>query len=190
VLTRVSLVAQSDESPDQTLEAIVMSERCSFVFICDRKWDDLVATASPDVKFCGDCRQRVFHVTSELEEVVATTLGRCVAVRRPAPPDEDLFAMTVGGQGYSPSPAQFFGRQVHVRLAGPLAPERRESFQLDLPALFDGGDNEAALMAGREVSLGWLMEDEAYALAIAIQASAQELTIRLVAPTLGQVEQC
>jgi hypothetical protein len=158
-----------------------MSERCSFEFICDKKWDDLVATASPVVKFCGDCRQRVFRVTSETQEVVATKLGRCVAVRRKAPGEKEMSTM-MGGYGYRPSPAELFGRNVHVSLAAPLAPERREACHLDLPALFDGGENEAALLAGREVALGWLVEEEAYALAIAVQASAHELTIRLVAP--------
>ena len=51
-----------------------------FDFKCPKQWSDLVETESPDVRFCGLCRQQVFYCTTIPEARQHAWRGRCVAV--------------------------------------------------------------------------------------------------------------
>jgi uncharacterized protein (TIGR02996 family) len=51
-----------------------------FDFQCPKQWSDLVETESPDVRFCGLCRQQVFYCTTIPEARQHAWRGRCVAV--------------------------------------------------------------------------------------------------------------
>jgi hypothetical protein len=53
---------------------------CKFAFRCDRRWDDLIATRDPDVKFCGECQQEVFFCHTDAALADAIVRNRCIAI--------------------------------------------------------------------------------------------------------------
>lgn len=47
---------------------------------CSKQWDKLIETNSYDKKYCSDCRQNVYLVSTEKEMIKRRNLGHCVAL--------------------------------------------------------------------------------------------------------------
>lgn len=56
---------------------------CDFTFLCQKRWDELRPTFSPDVRRCDQCSRDVFRVRTRAQVDEARALGRCVAWVRP-----------------------------------------------------------------------------------------------------------
>lgn len=54
---------------------------CKFAFRCDRKWDNLISTKDPDVKFCDECQQEVLFCHTDADLTEAIVRNRCIAIK-------------------------------------------------------------------------------------------------------------
>lgn len=61
---------------------------------CDKVWNDLGQTASPDERFCRDCRRTVYLVTTTEQLMAAVARGECVS----ASSSVTRFIQTSGGE--------------------------------------------------------------------------------------------
>ncbi|MFH0134173.1 VOC family protein [Variovorax sp. VaC1] len=61
--------------PDTTPKA-----PCEEALSCTKPWDTLEETATPGVRYCGDCRKNVFWVDTPEQVRAAALLDRCVAI--------------------------------------------------------------------------------------------------------------
>jgi hypothetical protein len=50
---------------------------------CHRTWNSLQPTADEAVRHCSECREKVYHASSEKELWSHLKLGRCVAITVP-----------------------------------------------------------------------------------------------------------
>ena len=55
-----------------------------FEFKCPKLWDSLESTEERDIKFCGECSQKVYYCTQLEELEYRSKLGDCVAFRHEA----------------------------------------------------------------------------------------------------------
>jgi hypothetical protein len=56
---------------------------CSWKFKCERLWDSLLETKSyrsDKVRFCPDCSENVYFVSSESEVFLAIEQNKCIAI--------------------------------------------------------------------------------------------------------------
>ena len=47
---------------------------------CTRRWEHLGPTAEPAVRYCEDCRQKVYHCATIVEVRNHAAFGDCIAV--------------------------------------------------------------------------------------------------------------
>lgn len=52
----------------------------AFAFECDRRWDEMTATESDDVRFCSKCQESVVYCDTIGQAREHAGAGRCVAV--------------------------------------------------------------------------------------------------------------
>ena len=61
-----------------------MSDRlirnCKFRFRCTRQWQLLDETEAPSIRFCGECRKKVYLCETDVELIEALQQNRCVAM--------------------------------------------------------------------------------------------------------------
>jgi uncharacterized protein (TIGR02996 family) len=56
-------------------------EKCSFAFECPKRWENLQAVADvPNLRFCSECQQNVYHCHTIEEARDHAWQGHCVAV--------------------------------------------------------------------------------------------------------------
>jgi len=66
----------------QIMDTYEMLKRadCLMEVVCNKKWDQLVATEEEGIKFCGDCKKLVFYTQTPSELLVAAKKGLCVYI--------------------------------------------------------------------------------------------------------------
>ena len=84
---------------------------CAFEFVCGKTWDELTATASPLVKFCGTCNHDVFLCSTQNEVDEASKLKRCIAIDNnlQQEPSDDVSMKTLGIPSGRKSINEIFG---------------------------------------------------------------------------------
>jgi hypothetical protein len=65
-----------------------------FRFECPRTWDSLSATADSAIRYCDQCRERVYLCVTDLETIEHAKAGHCIA--RECPHETELPAMVIG----------------------------------------------------------------------------------------------
>lgn len=75
----------------------------AFEFLCPLKWESLVSTESPDIRYCGVCSQNVYLCETPREFVSQGNLGRCVGIRKEVTPTE-AFPRYFMGRRMAPTP--------------------------------------------------------------------------------------
>lgn len=54
--------------------------RVRFSFVCDKRWETLHPTDTPDIRHCNICNERVHHCTTVREAETHARAGHCIAV--------------------------------------------------------------------------------------------------------------
>jgi len=56
---------------------------CKFAFKCKKRWNDLktISGSDNDIRFCGDCEQKVYRCRTDNQLKTALKENRCIAVR-------------------------------------------------------------------------------------------------------------
>lgn len=53
---------------------------CTFAFKCDKTWESLNKTNTPDIRFCDACQHEVFWCNTKEQLAEAIALNRCIAI--------------------------------------------------------------------------------------------------------------
>jgi hypothetical protein len=148
-----------------------MMLKCEMSFVCDKKWTDLTATEFDATRFCGDCKQNVFIVKTELQFLIARAFKRCVAIA-----DDNNFIGVIGQTSAFDWMEQEV-KEISVSLSKPIDAARRMQLRLLFPAIFDNADNECHLMSGEFVRVGTFDAEKIKFLQHEIDAVGAELCV-------------
>jgi hypothetical protein len=145
--------------------------KCEMSFVCDKKWTDLAATDFDATRFCGDCKQNVFIVKTELQFLIARAFKRCVAIA-----DDNNFIAVIGQTSALDWMEQEV-KEISVSLSRPIDADRRMQLRLLFPAIFDNAENECHLMSGGFVRVGTFDAEKIKFLQHEIDAVLAELCV-------------
>lgn len=70
--------------------------RNAFEFLCPQYFSELQPTDDPEVRYCGVCRDRVYHCATPLDFATHGELGHCVAIPEGFAPGGALCTAPVG----------------------------------------------------------------------------------------------
>lgn len=81
-----------------------------FAFECPMRWETLVRSREADVRWCGECGERVYQCGTRAEAEAQARLGRCISVPASitASASREATAMVTG----RPNPVEFWGRRI------------------------------------------------------------------------------
>ena len=55
-------------------------KNCQIKYKCDKTWETLAETSSPNIKYCLDCDRGVHYCKNESELIHALNQDRCIAM--------------------------------------------------------------------------------------------------------------
>ncbi|HEX8248126.1 MAG TPA: hypothetical protein VF599_08145 [Pyrinomonadaceae bacterium] len=68
---------------------------CNFKFRCPQKWEEMGETGQENVRFCGECKEKVYFAETDSRLSELRDAGRCVAVWEQKP-GNDFLTRTAG----------------------------------------------------------------------------------------------
>lgn len=72
---------------------------CTFAFKCDKKWEALSDTNTPDVRFCHACQHEVYFCKTDHQLREAIVLNRCIAIEYESISGETIYSIGMQDDG-------------------------------------------------------------------------------------------
>ena len=71
---------------------------CRFAFKCPKKWAELapIVGSDRDIRFCGQCEQKVYRCETDRDIALAVKANRCIAIKLDPRRHDDKTRFLVG----------------------------------------------------------------------------------------------